>query len=268
MAYSLEVTLSKTQTWRNQDERRYELSRDAAEVILPLLSARLPVVRYGNTPPITLIATLYFDTADGYYLRRAKSTNGISSVKIRSREYLPISDDAERKVIGHSADCYLERKERTGTIRQKDRLQIAKRDLADIIDGKRVTSCHILQSELQTHTLVPAVISMYERRVWGSDTGLRITFDERIRYYRPTEVPYQHLTALQPSELGEPAALGPKRILEVKHSTDAKPPAWLIEILADMPEAAGFSKFLDGMAGLQKPCRNLPSLTRPVYKLP
>ena len=216
----------------------------------------------------TLVVTLYFDTPDGYYLQRAQAGNGISSVKIRAREYLPTSDDTERRVLGHSAHCFLERKERTGTIRQKDRLQIDKRELAPIIEGSQHTSCQILQEEISSHKLVPAVISMYERRVWGSDEGLRVTFDERIRYYRPTGRPYQTLTALQPSELGEPAAIGPKRILEVKQNTDTTLPDWLVATLADLPEASGFSKFLDGMAGLHRKRRFLPSLTRPIHKLP
>lgn len=260
--------MSKTQTWRNQDERRYELSRDVAEMVLPLLTRHLPIVRYGEAPATTLVVTLYFDTVDGYYLQRARAEDGLSSVKIRAREYLPTSDDTERRVLGHSTHCYLERKERTGTIRQKDRLQIDKRDLAAIIDGSKRTSCQILQDEISSHELVPAVISMYERRVWGSDEGLRVTFDERIRYYRPTQRPYQTLTAMQPSELGEPAAIGPKRILEIKQSADTSSPDWLAEILADLPEASGFSKFLDGMAGLHRRSRFLPSLTVPVYKLP
>lgn len=268
MAYLRAVKLSKTQTWRNQDERRYELSRDVAETVLPLLTRNLPIVRYGDAPATTLVVTLYFDTLDGYYLQRAQAGDGTSSVKIRAREYLPASDDAERRVLGHSTHCYLERKERTGTIRQKDRLQIEKRELAAIIEGSQQTSCQILQDEISSRKLVPAVISMYERQVWGSDEGLRVTFDERIRYYRPTGRPYQTLAALQPSELGEPAAIGPKRILEIKQASGTTPPEWLVETLAEMPEASGFSKFLDGMAGLHRRRRSLPSLTVPIYKLP
>ena len=44
------------------------------------------------------------------------------------------------------------------------------------------------------------------------------------------------IVAMQPSELGEPAAIGPKRILEIKQSADTSSPDWLAEILADLPE--------------------------------
>src|SRR5690606_3899085 len=116
--------------------------------VLAELARRVPAVCYEDAPPTTLVATIYFDSADGYFLGRANSQTGISSVKVRAREYLPISDDDERRVLSHSPDCYLERKERTGTIRQKDRLRIAKSDLASIIDNTMQVPCQILQDEI------------------------------------------------------------------------------------------------------------------------
>lgn len=262
--------LSETETWRDQDERRYELDRDAAESVLGELSRRLPVVTYKNTPPTTLVATLYYDSPEGYYLQRAKAGGGISSIKIRAREYIPISDDEDRQVLGQSTHCYLERKERTGTVRQKYRLRIPKEDLGPIVEHMLdlPEDTKILRDEIRSHVLVPAVISMYERRVWGGDRDLRVTFDERIRYYKPPNRLYDSYTAMTPAALGTPSAVGPKRILEVKHASQAPLPPWLADLVAELPEATGFSKFLDGMARIAKGGRSLPSLTRPVYKLP
>jgi hypothetical protein len=264
----LPTKLSESQTWRNQDERRYELEREDAERVLKELSANLAVVTYGGAPPTTLVATLYFDTQDKYYLRRAQEGGTVSSVKVRAREYLPVSDDDDRRVLGHAKHCYLERKERTGTIRNKYRIRVSKKDLSPILLRKQdlPDGAEVLKGEIDTRGLVPALISMYERRVWGSD-GLRITFDERIRYYIPPPGVYKHLDALSPEDLGPPVATGPKRILEVKHDAGQDQPAWLVTLLSELPEATGFSKYLDGMGQLEESAKSGIKLTRPVHKL-
>ena len=110
--------LSESQTWRNQDERRYELERDSAERVLKELTANLKVVTYGGGPPTTLVATLYFDTADKYYVSRAQKGGTVSSIKVRAREYLPVSDDDERRVLSHAKHCYFGAFERITTVIQ------------------------------------------------------------------------------------------------------------------------------------------------------
>ena len=62
-------------------------------------------------------------------------------------------------------------------------------------------------------------------------------------------------------------AAGPKRILEIKHGADSLLPGWLAAMLARLPEAKGFSKYLDGMQALAKRHREDFSLTRPLKKL-
>lgn len=265
-----ESDLPQTETWRNQDERRYELTREVAAEVLTRLSKDLPVVTYGDGPPTTLVSTLYFDTAENYYLERARAGNGVSSIKVRAREYFPITNDGDRRVLGQSSHCYLERKERAGTIRQKYRVRLEKGELTPVIEHVLALpeECGILRDEIRSRVLEPAMISMYERRVWGGTNDLRVTFDERIRYYKPPSRLYDELTAMTPAQLGPPTALGPKRILEVKHSALAPLPDWLVSLVAEFPEATGFSKFLDGMTGMAKHRRHPRSLTQPVLKGP
>ena len=250
MAYCL-AKLSESQTWRNQDEHRYEPTQTDAARVIKTLTSNLPVVTYGDAPPTTLVATLYFDTEEHYYFQRAKSNGKLSSIKVRAREYLPLSDDSERRVLGQSAHCYLERKERTGTVRDKYRIRVEKDQLASLLQHQDdlPEGADLLQDELESRTLTPVMISMYERRVWGTggSEGLRITFDERIRYYRPPAGVYEDVTAMTPSALGPPGAKGPERILEVKHAAGEEQPAWLVTLLSELPEATGFSKFIDGM---------------------
>lgn len=259
----------QSQAWRNQDERRYELERDVAERVLAELNAQLSVIIYDNQPATTLVATLYFDTPSQYYFERAKLGKE-SSIKVRAREYFPISDDEERAILGQAEHCYLERKERRGTIRDKDRIRVHKSELAPIIEHISEISedSAVLRNEIRNHSLLPAMISMYERRVWGSGDGLRVTLDERIRYHRPPDRVYGGISAMAPSQLGQPYAAGPKRILEVKQDAKTTRPPWLASLLAEVPEAQGFSKFLDGMRKLAQNQKEHLNLTRPLYKLP
>lgn len=256
------------ETWRNQAERRYELERDVAKDVLAALDSHLPVVTYLSGPATTLVSTIYFDTPDGYYYDRARSKTPVSSIKLRAREYLPVSDDGERRVLSSSDYCYLERKERTGSIRNKQRIRLAKQNLDPVIERLMTVpeEAEVIRQEIHARGLVPILITMYERRVWGSG-DLRITFDERIRYYRAAPKTYSHISSLSPAELGEPDGVGPKRILEVKQEAQAVSPDWLQEALAAVPEAAQFSKFLDGMNRVLSG-RRLSSLTRPIYTLP
>lgn len=257
--------MSDTEKWRDQRERRFELSRVDAEQVLVELGSNLPVVTYKDGPPTTLVATIYFDTKNGDYLTRAMSGEG-SIVKVRAREYFSVSDDDERKIVARLSECYLERKQRIGSIRNKERARISKAQLEPIIHHRVAlpANCEFLRSEIEDRDLQPALISMYERRVWGHGQ-LRITLDERIRYYNPSDKVYgDTLDACSPDLLGAPTALGPKRLLEVKHSAQIATEAWLTTLLASLPEAVGFSKFIDGMTALKKGNRKSSSLTRPV----
>jgi len=218
---------------------------------------------FNNAPPTTLVATLYYDTEDHQYLQQAMAGSSVTSIKVRAREYMPVNQ--EREVLGHSSFCYLERKERTGTIRQKYRVKLHKNELTQVLNRsiELPEESGPLRSEIHSRTLHPVVISMYERRVWGHNDDLRITFDERIRYHRAPAIPYDQMPALTPALLGPPAALGPKRILEVKYNAAHDLPSWLTTLLTNIPEALGFSKYLDGMQKLQNKERKR-ALTMPI----
>ena len=261
-------TLSDTEKWRDQRERRFDLSRSDAEQVLTVLGANTPVVTYKGGPATTLVVTIYFDTAGGHYLKQARSGDG-SVIKVRAREYFSVSDDDQRTIIDRLSECYLEKKQRVGSIRNKERARISKAELGPIINHtvSLPKNCEFLRDEIEEQDLRPVLISVYERRVWGHG-DLRVTLDERIRYYNPGDKVYgDTLAACSPNLLGTPTALGPKRILEVKHSAQIATDSWLTDLLSTLPDALGFSKFIDGMAAL-KQGRTHSSLTRPVYSIP
>lgn len=266
--------MTRAQTWRDQEERRFHLPRRTAEEVLATLDEHLPAVVYTPGSVTTLVATTYLDTPGGRYYRAARAAGGARSLKLRIREYFPLGADERRAILARRDHCYLERKQREGDVRLKQRVTVAKNLVTAIVERRAQLEgagpeAEALRHELATQSLVPVLVSVYERRVWGSDSGtdLRITFDERLRFYVPPPHLYDELDALDPAELGAPVGIGPKRILELKHARGAALPAWLETLTAPLPGSGAYSKFVDGMGQRRQSPRFLPALTEPVIAI-
>jgi hypothetical protein len=252
------------ETWENQRERRFRLARDQATTVLCVLAGRLPAVRYLGPSPTSLVVTTYLDTPDRAYLAVADASDGRRSLKLRVREYL--SSDGRGGYHGDRA-CYLELKERTGELRTKQRIRVAKAELGALLRRRAAppesAEGLALTAELARLELAPVMVCAYQRRVFGEDRGLRLTFDERVAFYRPPEGLYDAVAALAPATLGPALARGPSRLLEVKQPAAAETPAWLNELLAGLDSADGYSKFRDGVHALD--CSTGPvEVTRPL----
>lgn len=245
------IVLFVGQTWRNQTERRYELDRETAENTLARLNKYVPRITYTPDSIVTLVTTTYLDSADHHYFEFQQSHNGKRSIKMRVREYFPLSDDGAFTIVKEFPYCFLERKERNGRIRLKERVEVQKSQVTSLINRERDFSSQgseveAIRKEIRTHRLAPVVTSAYERRVWG-ENELRITFDERIRFYTPPSNLYKIISALKPNVLGPPIGVGPKRIVEIKHAADYSPPQWLSEITDGLKEMVDYSKFVNGI---------------------
>ncbi|RMH45297.1 MAG: VTC domain-containing protein [Deltaproteobacteria bacterium] len=242
------------QTWRDQRERRFHPSRDDARRVLAALRQRLPIVRYhdGDT---SLVVTTYLDTRGGHYYQLAERSDGRHSLKMRIREYL-WTDGASGRY--HYADtCFLERKQRDGEVRLKQRVRVAKSEVTKIVLGdvplrERGPEADAIRAELESLRLRPVMVTAYERLVFGDDAALRITYDERIAFHPPPRGLYNMAPALTPEVLGAPLASGPSRVLEIKQPSAATMPAWLAELVAALPADPGYSKFRDGMRALRE----------------
>ncbi len=257
--------MRSTRTW-SQRERRYRPDRAGAKLVLATLARNLPAIVYRPGATINMVVTTYLDTIDRHYLGIADSSDGRRSVKLRIREYLASAAIGGRFWFDDS--CYFERKERTGEMRLKQRVQVAKSDVGAILSGRLrldgSAEATAIATELDALDLTPTLVSAYERRVFGYEPGLRVTYDERIAYHFPPGGLYDDAAALQPSLLGRPPARGPSRIIEIKYPADMALPDWLEEVLAAIPGADGFSKFRDGMHALADADGFPVSLTRPI----
>ncbi|HUS62883.1 MAG TPA: VTC domain-containing protein [Kofleriaceae bacterium] len=249
--------LGRTETWRNQRERRFCLQLDRLPSVIAALEGQLPQVSYVPGSTRTFVATTYLDSKERDYLAIADRSQGQLSLKMRVREYIALHEaNGQPQRLTHGTSCFLERKERVGETRVKQRIELAKADIAGVLRGERplngeATVVRSLMAELTARALEPVLVSGYIRRVYGTDRGLRVTLDDHLGFHVPPPQLYESTAALTPDVLGEPAGRGPAHILEVKEPTGSDTPAWLIALLDDLESADRFSKFRDGMRVLE-----------------
>jgi hypothetical protein len=244
----------RTQVWRDQRERRFHLHASALPELCRILAEGLPIVSYVAGATRTLVATTYLDAIGLDYSTLAVRSAADRSIKVRVREYVALLGDANRPRLLASPTCYLERKERVGQLRIKQRVELDKADLAGILDRQVPLpgddSVGDLRAEIERRELEPVLVTVYGRRVFGEDGGLRVTVDEGVEFYRPLPELYQGVKALTPSVLGEPIGDMPGCVLEVKEPRDAATPVWIEELLAGLTVADQFSKFRHGVTCL------------------
>jgi len=248
--------VARSETWRDQRERRFRLDPERVPRVLAALTAELPVVSYVPESTRTLVVTTYLDSAQGDYLAMVERSSGHLSLKMRIREYMPLLDrSGEVRPLAVGATCFLERKERVGDMRLKQRIELPKSEVARVLRREvklrgEETVVSALGAELDRHDLEPVLVSCYRRRVFGSDRGLRVTFDEELGFHAPPRHLYLVDGALTPEALGPAAARGPDHVLEVKEPKGTSTPAWLVDLLGGLEPAEHFSKFRDGMRAL------------------
>ena len=250
--------LPRSETWRDQRERRYLVDPERVPDILAALGDRLPLMSYVPGSSRSFVVTTYLDSSERAYLSMVERSAGHLSLKVRVREYMPLREaNGQPEKLLSGATCFLERKERVGELRVKQRVELAKNDIAAVLrresqlSGDR-TVVSALRAELDSRDLEPVLVSRYVRRVFGSDRALRVTFDEKIAFHAPPDGLYEGVSALTPDVLGEPIGHGPDHILELKEPRSLDTPGWLLELLDELEPAEQFSKFRDGMRCLSE----------------
>lgn len=223
--------------------------------MLEVLAANLPVLMYSPGATRTFVATTYLDSRDHDYLGMAERSQGQLSLKVRVREYIQLEDGDGVARLSPSASCYLERKERVGQVRVKQRIELAKAEVGPVLRREvELPGDHsvvrALKAELNARKLEPVLVSGYLRSVFGTEDGLRVTFDEQLGFHVPPENLYEGAAALTPEVLGTPIARGPAHILEVKEPSGIDSPGWLSQLLGEIEPSDHFSKFRAGMSYL------------------
>lgn len=160
-----------TQYTFRRTEKKYLLTAAQYETITGLLSSRMAPDAFG----LHTISSVYYDTPDFYLIRRSLAHPAFKE-KLRLRGY------------ADSENVFPEIKQKYNGVVYKRRIACTPEEWPLIANGAIIPGQSAqIQRELQAMflrypNLAPAVYIAYDRTAYaGSDTDVRITFDQRLR---------------------------------------------------------------------------------------
>jgi len=208
------------------------------------------------------VTTIYFDTPSASYFAAAKS-NTHSNVKIRAKEYYDlhpslaeVATDPEQ-ILRYQPWLWFELKRREGLTTSKRRFRFPKAAAGALFDegrppedlpqsGQEHSDAEALIQHVraQSERVVPSAIVNYRRLSFQNpDSTLRVTIDLGLAFFGVPMDLFRRARPLSRSELGKPAGVEPRAVVEVKRR--APLPAWLERALADASNGpVSFSKFV------------------------
>jgi hypothetical protein len=236
-------------------ERKYKVQPEDVESFARAVEAHMQLSQYEPGKPEVRIATIYLDTPDYYFAKKALN-NGDMSVKLRAKEY---SYSTNGKVEA-SNFCWVEVKSRNGLATEKWRFPFSKKALPLLLEGgdtvqtvkasaekfscveQAMENYRRFQSEAGARTILPSTVVTYTRRVYESkEWDLRLTMDFDVTYFKAPENPYSLLSAIVPDSMGEPVGGESAVVVETKSANGL--PGWLWPLLRACTSAQEFSKF-------------------------
>jgi hypothetical protein len=236
-------------------ERKYKVEPGDVDGFARAVAARMQLSEYEPGRPEVRIGTVYFDTPDYYFAKKAVS-NGDMSIKLRAKDYTYLVNGK----IEASNFCWIEVKSRSGIATEKWRFPLSKKalplllaggDIADAVEGSaQKFSCvrqardnyRCFQSHVAGRTIRPSAIATYTRKVYESrEWDLRLTMDSDVRYFRAPDNPYSCFRAILPERMGRPVGAESAIIIETKSPNGL--PGWLWPLLRACSSAQEFSKF-------------------------
>lgn len=236
-------------------ERKYKVEPGDVEGFARAVAAKMHTSEYKPGRPEVRIATVYFDTPDYHFAKKALN-NGDTSIKLRAKDYTYLVNGK----IEVSNFCWIEVKSRTGIATEKWRFPLSKKALPLLLAGSdirnAVESCaqkfscvrqamdnyECFQSQVASRTIRPSVIATYTRKVFESgEWDLRLTMDSEVRYFQAPGNPYSYFRAILPEHMGRPVGAESAVIVETKSPNGL--PGWLWPLLRACSSAQEFSKF-------------------------
>ncbi len=209
-------------------EKKYLLQRSQYEALKPLVKARMDPDKHGAYT----VLSWYFDTED-YAIIRACIDHPEYKEKFRLRSYGPVPE---------GGSIFAEMKKKYQGITDKRRMDVPVDQLSPFLAGEEIPTPNP-QIEREIHWFlkryhpVPKVGIAYEREPFegGEDRKLRVTFDHRLRWWKPPQT-------LTKEGDNETEFLPGMVVMEVK-SPDTIP-LWLVnELSAQGVRSQDFSKY-------------------------
>ena len=208
------------------------------------------------------VTTIYFDTPSLGYFFAAKN-NQHSNLKIRAKEYYDLhpalaelATDPEQ-ILRYQPWLWFELKKREGQSTSKRRFRFPKAAAATLFDDNRAPETLpasgseradadflIDYVRAQSERVVPSALVNYRRLSFQNpDSTLRVTIDLGLAFFPVPADLFRRARPLSKTELGKPAGLEPRAVVEVKRLSPM--PSWLEHSLADAAgRAVNFSKFV------------------------
>jgi hypothetical protein len=210
-------------------EIKYLLTADQKQALLAAMGPYMAPDQYGET----MIRNIYFDTASYRLIRRSLESPAYKE-KLRIRSYQPAGPDDP---------VFVELKKKVHAVVYKRRLSLPEAQArSSFRTGAPLPVASQIADEIDYFrefygTLSPAVFLCYQRTAYlaKDGSGLRITFDEDIRYR-------DHDFALSGRTYGTPLLAPGQTLLEIK--TSGHLPLWLSHTLHQLGiRKTSFSKY-------------------------
>ena len=248
-------------------ETKYLVSPSELSALTRQIGAKLEAHRFTGEAANRLpgaqhfVTTIYFDTDRRSYFAAARA-NQHSNLKIRAKEYYDLhpslaelATDPEQ-ILRYQPWLWFELKRREGVSTSKRRFRFPKAAAATLFDEHRApvglpesgterddADALIGHVHAQAERVVPSAIVNYRRLSFQNpDSTLRVTIDLGLSFFPVPADLFRRARPLSKSELGKPAGVEPRAVVEVKRR--AFLPSWLEQALTS---AAGspvnFSKF-------------------------
>ena len=245
-------------------EEKYEVGSAAAAFLQAEIARRLPLFEYHQGYPSTFITTLYYDTKNRDFYRRAVRHYD-NNVKIRVKEYYysvgstsgastavgsttdsaccAKSSNGDGHLYQISPECYVELKQSLNGTVLKKRFGFPKKELSLLFAGKDVWPTLLgvtpagdvgalreiyreLKRYISTYPVEVTSIVNYRRTVYQeNEEHLRVTFDDSLAVFPPLPSLYDSNEALTAEVLGKATRKSDKVILEIKCPDEY--PDWL-----------------------------------------
>ncbi|MDR1569901.1 MAG: polyphosphate polymerase domain-containing protein [Oscillospiraceae bacterium] len=211
-------------------ESKYWVMREQADALIDISRSRLEPDAFGSYE----IRSVYFDT-DAYDLIRASIEKPPYKEKLRLRSYGTANDDST---------VFLELKKKYKGVVFKRRADLTLSQAMILIrEGIPPQSAQILR-EIEAFRarfpVSPKAFIAYDRTAFAGtiDAGLRVTFDDNIRFRT-------HTLRLDRDADGQPLGVGGCRLMEIK--IPGAFPLWLSRTLSELEIfPTSFSKYAQG----------------------
>jgi len=277
--YSSELSKTETSLFKRFEDK-YILPKMLKEDLQKTLAKHLTPDYPDKKTKYTTMRSVYFDSANLDMIKHHLS-KAVSRFKIRTREYAPNGE------LAKSDFTYLEVKAKHGEVSDKFRIKVPSDSMEKFKSGLPLiptmrlikANPHIgigdlvgrladINAAQQTFQMKPSCEISYNRRAYAdtaTDSGLRVTFDDSIKFNILDVMPTNVSDSLAKESSGEDSLMGmvagydPKNhiILEVKHQGTT--PDWLNQFLNDHKIVkTPFSKYCYSMGShsLQKNAGN------------